>query len=190
AALVSNSSNQAGDISVEAHGNISVNGNISSQGEIGGGNITLNSQQGAIATTAPLVSNGSNQAGDILLNASENLSVNRNIRSEGEIGGNITLNSENGAIATTAHLVSNGINQAGDISVEASGNLSVNGNIHSSGEIGGGNITLNSQQGAIATTAALVSNSSNQAGDISVEAHGNISVNGNIASQGEIGGGN
>jgi filamentous hemagglutinin family protein len=179
AALVTNSLNQGGDISVEAHENLSINQNIASRGEIGG-NITLKSEKGAIATTAPLVSNGSNQAGDILLNASENLSVNRNIRSEGEIGGNITLNSENGAIATTAPLVSNGINQAGDISVEASENLDIEGNIDSSGEIAGGNIILKSENGAIATTASLLSEGSNQAGDISVDAAGDLTTMGNI----------
>ncbi|MEQ9373026.1 MAG: S-layer family protein, partial [Coleofasciculus chthonoplastes F3-SA18-01] len=177
--IIANSQNQAGDILLNAIGDVSINRNINAMGEIGG-NITLRSEKGGIATTAPLVSNGSNQAGDILLNASENLSVNRNIRSEGEIGGNITLNSENGAIATTAPLVSNGINQAGDISVEASENLDIEGNIDSSGEIAGGNIILKSENGAIATTASLLSEGSNQAGTISVDAAGDLTTMGNI----------
>ncbi|MEQ8462308.1 beta strand repeat-containing protein [Coleofasciculus sp. E1-EBD-02] len=180
--IIANSQNQAGDISLNAIGDLSVNRNISSRGEIGG-NISLRSEKGAIATTAPLVSEGSNQAGDISVEASENLSVNQNISSRGEIGGNITLNSEKGAIATTAALVSEGSNQAGDISVEASENLSVNGNIDSSGEIAGGNITLKSENGAIATTAALVSQGINQAGDISLDASGNISVSVDITSR-------
>jgi len=207
ASLVSQGINQAGNISVEASENLSVNGNIDSSGEIDGGNITLISENGAITTTAALVSNGNNQAGtvsldaagtlntmaniiansqnqagDISLNAIGDLSVNRNINSRGEIGGNITLNSENGAITTTAALVSQGINQAGDIFVEASENLSVNGNISSSGEIGGGNITLKSENGAITTTAALISEGINQAGDISLDASGNISVSMDITS--------
>ncbi|MEQ9621397.1 beta strand repeat-containing protein, partial [Coleofasciculus chthonoplastes] len=129
------------------------------------------------ATTAALVSNSSNQAGDISVEAHGNISVNGNIASQGEIGGgNITLNSQQGAIATTAALVSNSSNQAGDISVDASGNLSVNGNISSQGEIGGGNITLNSQQGAIATTTPIISNGSNQAGTISLDAAGNLNI--------------
>ncbi|MEQ9238837.1 two-partner secretion domain-containing protein [Coleofasciculus sp. E2-BRE-01] len=184
APLVSNGSNQAGDILLNASENLSVNRNIRSEGEIGG-NITLNSENGGITTTAPLVSNGSNQAGNILLNASENLSVNRNISSRGEIGGNITLKSENGGITTTASLVSQGSNQAGDISVEASENLDIEGNIDSSGEIAGGNITLNSENGAIATTASLVSDGVNQAGDISVDAAGDLNTMGNIIANSE-----
>ncbi|MEQ8383579.1 MAG: filamentous hemagglutinin N-terminal domain-containing protein [Coleofasciculus sp. A1-SPW-01] len=180
--IIANSQNQAGDISLNAIGDVSINRNIASRGEIGG-NITLNSENGAIATTAPLVSEGSNQAGDISLHAIADVSVNRNINSRGEIGGDITLRSENGAITTTAALVSQGINQAGDISVEASENLSVNGNIDSSGEIGGGTISLKSENGAITTTAALVSQGTNQAGDISLDASGNISVSVDITSR-------
>ncbi|MEQ9623981.1 two-partner secretion domain-containing protein, partial [Coleofasciculus chthonoplastes] len=80
--IIANSQNQAGDISLNAIGDVSINQNISSTGEIGG-NITLNSQQGAIATTAALVSNSSNQAGDISVEAHGNISVNGNISSQG-----------------------------------------------------------------------------------------------------------
>jgi len=180
--IIANSENQAGDISLNAIGDVSINRNINAMGEIGG-NITLKSENGGITTTAALVSEGINQAGDISVEAHENLSINQNIASRGEIGGNITLKSENGAITTTAALVSEGINQAGDISVEASENLSVNGNIDSSGEIGGGNITLKSEKGGITTTAALISQGINQAGDISLDASGNISVSVDITSR-------
>ncbi|WP_044210290.1 beta strand repeat-containing protein [Coleofasciculus chthonoplastes] len=211
--VTSDGINQAGEVVLEASGDLNVNQNITSTSTEGiGGNITLNSEKGAIATSAMLISDSLNQAGDISVDASENLDINGNISSRGEIGGNITLNSEKGAIATTASLVSDGINQAGKISVDAAGTLttmgtiiansqnqagdislhaigdvSINRNINAMGEIGG-NITLKSENGGITTTAALVSNSLNQGGDISVEAHENLSINQNIASRGEIGG--
>ncbi|MEQ9000074.1 MAG: filamentous hemagglutinin N-terminal domain-containing protein [Coleofasciculus sp. B1-GNL1-01] len=211
--VTSDGINQAGNVLLEASGNLSVDENITSTSTEGiGGNITLNSEKGAITTSAMLISDSLNQAGDISLDASGNLDINGNISSRGEIGGNITLNSQNGAIATTASLVSDGItqagtisvdaagtlttmetiiansqNQAGDISLHAIGDVSINRNINAMGEIGG-NITLRSENGGITTTAALVSNSLNQGGDISVEAHENLSINQNIASRGEIGG--
>ncbi|MEQ8537127.1 MAG: filamentous hemagglutinin N-terminal domain-containing protein [Coleofasciculus sp. D1-CHI-01] len=211
--VTSDGINQAGNVVLEANGDLSVNENVTSTSTEGiGGTITLSSENGAIATSAFLISDSLNQGGDIFVDASGNLDINGNISSRGEVGGNISLNSENGGITTTASLVSEGINQAGtisldaagdlttmaniiansenqagDISLNAIGDLSVNRNINAMGEIGG-NITLNSENGGITTTAALVSNSLNQGGDISVEAHENLNINQNIASRGEIGG--
>ena len=106
----------SGNITLLALGDITT-GNLDTRGNGKGGDITIASTGGAIATTKPVLADSLVQAGKITLNAAGNLNINSNI----------TANSPQ---------------QAGDISLTAAGNISItadyldissNGNINSSG---------------------------------------------------------
>ncbi|MBD1839873.1 CHAT domain-containing protein [Coleofasciculus sp. FACHB-501] len=146
-----------GKVNLNGNGGVSAS-NITSKG----GEIALNSTQGAIASNGTLDSSG----GKVNLTANQGVTA-ANITSK---GGEISLNSSSGAIASNGTLDSSGgnVNLIGNTGVTAA-------NITSKG----GEIALNSTQGAIASNGTLDSSGSK------VNLNGNGGVNtSNITSKG------
>ncbi|MEP0881336.1 CHAT domain-containing protein [Trichocoleus sp. ST-U3] len=128
-----------GKVNLTGNGGVSAN-NITSKG----GEISLNSSSGAIASNGTLDSSG----GKVNLTANQGVTA-ANITSK---GGEIALNSSSGAIASNGTLDSSG----GNVNLNGNGGVSAN-NITSKG----GEISLNSTQGAIASNGTLDSSGGN-----------------------------
>ncbi|AFY83475.1 filamentous hemagglutinin N-terminal domain-containing protein [Oscillatoria acuminata] len=191
------STGTAGDVTLTAEQNINLGGDesnsaIRSEGYTQGGKITITSDSGAIATGGSLDSFSSQgTAGNVTLSADGDITPN-GIRSEGtQQGGSITLESITGNLDTR----NGGLNSyssagtAGDVNLTASGDVTTS-TIRSEGYTQGGNIGINSNSGAIATTDSLNSFSeTGTAGTVNLSANQNITTNG-IRSEGSQQGGN
>ncbi|MCT7958384.1 CHAT domain-containing protein, partial [Laspinema palackyanum] len=184
------SAGTAGNVTLTAPGNITTS-TIRSEGYTEGGEITLTSNTGAIATDGSLNSySQTGTAGTVNLSANQNITT-QEIRSEGiQRGGSITLNSTTGTIDSR----NGGLNSyssagtAGNVTLTAPGDV-ITSTIRSEGYTEGGDITINSNTGAIATEGSLNSYSqTGTAGTVNLSAHGNLTTNG-IRSEGAQQGG-
>ncbi|MCT7966598.1 CHAT domain-containing protein, partial [Laspinema sp. D1] len=180
----------AGNVNLTAPGNITTSA-IRSEGYTEGGDITINSNTGAIATEGSLNSfSQTGTAGTVNLSANQNITT-QEIRSEGtQRGGSITLNSTTGTIDSR----NGGLNSyssagtAGNVNLTAPGNITTS-TIRSEGYTEGGEITITSNAGAIATEGSLNSFSqTGTAGTVNLSAHADITTNG-IRSEGTQQGG-
>uniref|UniRef100_A0ACD5GPU3 Uncharacterized protein n=1 Tax=Desertifilum tharense IPPAS B-1220 TaxID=1781255 RepID=A0ACD5GPU3_9CYAN len=151
---------EGGNIRLTGSRGISV-GEVQTTGRTQGGAIEIISDRGTLTLGGGVNSTSSlGTGGPIALNAAQgNLTTSGDIRSSGlEQGGNITLEATLGAIDTTAGSVSsfsaNGV--GGDIALTALTEI-VTQNLDSYGFTQGGNITLQTQEGFIDTTAGFLS---------------------------------
>ncbi|MDZ8226273.1 filamentous hemagglutinin N-terminal domain-containing protein [Nostoc sp. ChiVER01] len=182
-----------GAIYLSAFNNITTSQLLSqAKGTGDGGDITLNSDAGAIDTTKGFIiseitdgSNGTGNAGKIVFTAKNSIQTTRvNASAEKGSGGSIELTSNNGTINTTAgDLFSDSKSgNSGAIALTANGNITTGGmNSEARGTGKGGNITLKSIAGAIDTTRGTVrsqisegSNGTGRAGEIVFKAKDNI----------------
>jgi filamentous hemagglutinin family protein len=197
------SSNEYGNVSLSAFGNISTGNIIASGDGYTPGNITVNSSNGAINlgnldTRGAFTSDGIififDDSGDVTLSASGNVSVGNIIASgDGYSPGNISVDSSNGNI-NIGNLDTSVTNQfnatAGTIAVSAAGNI-VTGAINSYSDGGfssgqGGAVEITSREGNITTSdinSYATQNSSGSftgtGGQVALTARNNITV-GNI----------
>ncbi len=190
------SAGTAGEVNLTASGDVTTS-TIRSEGYTQGGQITITSNTGAIATEGSLNSfSETGTAGNVNLSALQNNVTASNIRSEGQQGGG-SINIQTGgtldlSAATLNSYSSNGT--AGDVTLSAEQNINLGGDesnsaIRSEGNTQGGTITLTSNTGAIAAGGSLDSFSSQgTAGNVTLSAHGDITPNG-IRSEGAQQGG-
>ena len=143
--------------------------------------VTIQTGAGAVAATANITGTG---------NASITLSANGNINSRNITGpAGIGITSKSGTIDTSAGTLSAANNEGngGAIALNAAGNITA-GNINTSSTAGaGGNITLNSQTGAI-TTGNLNASGTTKGGNITVQTPVQITT-GQINSSASLGDG-
>ncbi len=161
---------------------LTANGNIKTQGiTTGGGNISLNSNNGIDTSAGALGSSAaSGNGGNISITATNNI-ITGNINSGGTLnGGDITLISSSGTIDTSLSNLFSGTNfisgnHDGNIALTAAGNITT-GALNSIGGLFGGNISVNSG-GNIDTKGSIILSSGNLTGGaIALTANGNISV--------------
>lgn len=185
---------EGGNIRLTGSRGVSV-GDVQTTGRTQGGAIEIISDRGTLTLGGGVNSTSSlGTGGPIVLNAAQgNLTTSGDIRSSGlEQGGNITLEAALGAIDTTTGSVSsfsaNGV--GGDIALTALTEI-VTQNLDSYGFTQGGNITLQTQEGFIDTTAGFLSSYSEGgfAGEVRLDAFLQIATN-SIRSEGKFGGGN
>ncbi|MCT7980021.1 CHAT domain-containing protein [Laspinema olomoucense] len=190
------SAGAAGDVTIAVGNSLILGGDASrsairSEGYTQGGNITVNSSEGAIAAPGSLDSfSETGTAGTLSLVANTDITTN-GIRSEGaQQGGSIAITSTTGAIDASG----GGLNSyssggtAGNVTLTAPGNI-ITSTIRSEGYTEGGDITINSNTGAIATDGSLNSYSeTGTAGTVNLSAHADITTNG-IRSEGAQQGG-
>ncbi|MGK7923381.1 MAG: CHAT domain-containing protein [Trichodesmium sp.] len=128
------STQDGGDIKVTAKGDITVTESLftasieRSAANEQSGNITLESTEGSINTTATNLNSSSinGNAGDVELSASGDINTaNISASSENGNGGNITIASENGSVDTTGGFISSYSNNAtaGNVELSASGDI-------------------------------------------------------------------
>ncbi|MFE1746790.1 hypothetical protein [Coleofasciculus sp. H7-2] len=164
-----------GKVNLIGNGGVTAS-NITSKG----GEISLNSTQGAIAT-----SNGTldSSGGNVFLSANQNIATN-NITSK---GGAITLNSDTGAINTGA-LDSSATGTGGAIALTSQQGAIIAGNVTSKGATGGGAVTV-AAPGSITTANIDTSSTNNIGGAIALTSQKGAVQTGNLISQGAAGGG-
>ncbi|MEM9215850.1 MAG: CHAT domain-containing protein [Cyanobacteria bacterium P01_F01_bin.150] len=176
-ALESRSSQgRAGDVLLASPGTITT-GTIDSEGQQRGGNITITSETGAIATTDRLTSlSDQGKAGSVTLTAQDDITV-AGIFSQGQRrGGDISVTSETGGISADVSLASfSEEGRAGTVELSASENVMLTGSdraIQSRGGQRGGDITVTSENGSIRSDGRLVTQSPNgTAGDVTLRAN-------------------
>ncbi|HIK09102.1 MAG TPA: CHAT domain-containing protein, partial [Oscillatoriaceae cyanobacterium M33_DOE_052] len=177
------SAGTAGDLAIQAAGNINTFG-IRSDGYVQGGLVRLISSNGAINTSWGTLDSYSlgGTAGSVLLEAPGSITTGA-IRSEGlQQGGSISISSYSDAINTTAgNLQSFSPNgTAGNVSLNAPGKITT-GSIISHGRFVGGNISINSgSDEGIDTTAGVLEtySTAGSAGNVSLMAPGDIITGG------------
>ncbi|HIK10577.1 MAG TPA: filamentous hemagglutinin N-terminal domain-containing protein, partial [Oscillatoriaceae cyanobacterium M33_DOE_052] len=186
----------AGNVSLDAAIGIDI-ANIRSEGAQQGGSIEITSDANLDFSQTTLNSYSANgTAGDVTITAAGNINLggdatNSAIRSEGaQVGGNIDITSDTGTITATGNLNSFSQNgKAGNVTLDAAGNIATQ-NIRSEGAQVGGNINITGDNGTITAAGDLNSFSQNgTAGNVSLDAAGNVSTN-NIRSEGAQVGGN
>ncbi|AFY47137.1 filamentous haemagglutinin family N-terminal domain protein [Nostoc sp. PCC 7524] len=162
------SSNEYGNVSLSAFGNISTGNIIASGDGYSPGNITVNSSNGAInlgnLDTRSIFEDGTitfifDDSGDVTLSASGNISVGNIIASgDGYSPGNVSVDSSNGNI-NIGNLDTSVINQsdatAGTVTLSAAGNI-FTGDINSYSDEGfdsgqGGAVEITTSGGSITT---------------------------------------
>ena len=181
---------QAGEINLTATGNI-LTGKINSHATgIGrGGDVVINSD-GQINTTGDLIQTGSDQsqiAGNVLLNAQDNIIVGvidaATATPNGQ-SGNVNIRSSQGMIDAQGRISSRSMQKSGNISLQAENNIQVQQEIisqtdqqNSQGEAG--NISLISETGNITINNSLYSQANGgKGGDITLKALGEITTTG------------
>lgn len=192
AANLNTSASQGGNVNVTAAGNIatlSVNtGGTNPQSN--GGNIIIGSQGGAVATS-DLNASGSN-GGTVSVTSGENITtggINTGGTGTQGNGGNTILSSQGGTV-TAANINTSG-SKGGNVNVTAAGNvvtLSVNA-VGTGVQTSGGNIAVSSQNGLI--TAGNLNASGSSGGNINLGAQtqitaGQINTSGNAGSAGNV----
>ncbi|MCT7958383.1 beta strand repeat-containing protein, partial [Laspinema palackyanum] len=166
-----------GSIAISGAGNIST-GNIHSAGNLTGGNINLTTSAGSIVVGNLQSQSNGGDAGDVTLTALGDI-VTSEISSDGQnLGGNITINSTTGALNASGgelNSYSSG-GTAGNVTLTAPGNITTS-TIRSEGYTEGGDITINSNTGAIATEGSLNSYSNDGiAGNVALTANTDITT--------------
>ncbi|MGB5960632.1 MAG: CHAT domain-containing protein [Coleofasciculaceae cyanobacterium] len=191
-ANLNTSASQGGNVNVTAAGNIatgSVNAGATNSVS-NGGSIVLGSQGGAVAT-GDLNASGSN-GGVVSVTSRGNIAtggINTGGTGTQGNGGNTILSSQNGTV-TAANLNTSG-SKGGDINVTAAGNVAT-GSLNAVGtgvQTSGGNIALSSQDGSI--RAANLNASGSIGGGINLGAKtqitaGQLNTTGNAGSAGNI----
>ncbi|MGK7872542.1 MAG: CHAT domain-containing protein, partial [Xenococcaceae cyanobacterium] len=180
-----------------------------SMGSGSGGNITINSG-GSVDTSTGVILSGSLGGPGGTVNITATNDINTSAIASASLssnGGNITLTSTNGSIDTTTpssiatldgFQIPQGLNSfsfsnsdnGGAITLNAAGNITT-GTINSSGSSGnGGNITINSSNGAIDTSAGSLNSSSNSGsgGEINLTSSNSSISTADINSSGASGG--
>lgn len=180
----------AGDIRLEASGNITTNSlwsNIEGTAAFNGGKITLISTSGSIDTSAGIVQSysGGGRGGAIALNAATNITT-AEINTRGSLGGGDiqivsggTIDTTGGTLLTTSFP---GPGNGGNVTLSATGNIKT-----SRVDVGGGgsainsgNIAITSTGGSINTSAgsliARTGNGGGKGGDIAVDAASDITT--------------
>ncbi|HIK11841.1 MAG TPA: filamentous hemagglutinin N-terminal domain-containing protein, partial [Oscillatoriaceae cyanobacterium M33_DOE_052] len=178
--------NTAGDVTINVGGNINLGGDanrsaIRSEGPIGGGNISITSTTGEIDASLGRLDSYSQEAtaGNVTLNAAENITT-AGILSDGkQVGGNITITSSGGSVDTSReNLESYSLEgTAGNVTIEAPGDITTE-DIFSDGWQIGGNITITSTQGQIEATGGNLYSFSEggKAGNVTLDAPGDITT--------------
>jgi filamentous hemagglutinin family protein len=192
AANLNTSSSRGGDVNVTAAGNIATGG-VNTGGtntQSNGGNILLGSQGGAVAT-GDLNTSGSS-GGTVSVTSRGDIAtggINTGGTGRQGNGGNTVLSSQNGSI-TAANLNTSG-SKGGDVNVTAAGNVAT-GSVNTVGtgvQTSGGNIAFSSQNGSI--TAANLNASGSSGGGINLGAKtqitaGQINTSGSAGSAGNV----
>ena len=166
--------------------------------EIGdAGNITINSSEGNIDTTADALRAFSQfgSGGTIDLDAAGNITTgNVNVSTASGQGGSVNINSDGGVINTSqGNLIalSSGAGDGGKITLTVPGNITTS-NVNVSSEVGdGGTIEINSTGGAINTSAGALrafANVIGNGGTIDLDATGDINT-GNVNTTASLGSG-
>ncbi|MCT7951688.1 CHAT domain-containing protein [Ancylothrix sp. C2] len=148
--------------------------NSYSEGAGAGGTVTLNAG-GALQTGGIKASSILGNGGQININAGENINAASidSSSTQGSAGGNITVNSNNGSLTTHITTSANEGN-SGAISIDVAGDLN-NSSFSSNSSMGnGGNINLTSRNGGINNTNISSYSWANQGGNINVNVAGDI----------------
>ncbi len=198
------SQGNAGSVSLSASGDIKITQIISSSGGSGiGGNISITSSSGSVATNPNNFANTNLEntlvsyselggAGNVTVSAGGSVTI-RGIRSDGDAsGGNIRIASGNAINTTTGAIASySEMGIGGDVILQAQNQIEA-GNIATYGNLKSGNVTILSGYGSIATDAIETIAASGNSGSIALNTfttNGNINT-ANITSSGSLGAGN
>ncbi|MBD2175859.1 CHAT domain-containing protein [Pseudanabaena sp. FACHB-1998] len=187
--VLTNSATLAGDILLQATGNITAKGNISSIANLGNsGKISVISTNGSIDTSLVTVEsksfNGGN-SGEILYQATGDINANivdANVQLGSGNGAKVSFITTGGSISTFAvSSVSFIAGNSGDIFYQASGNIATGNSgisTYNEGTGNGGKISLISTAGSIDTRNSFIYNYGNtgNAGDTLFQAAGNITT--------------
>lgn len=196
----------AGAIALNATGNLTTGGiNLRSEGSGTGGNLSLESRNGSIDTSAGTISafSANNSGGSVVITAQQNIVTGTIESSVGQAfegrpvnanSGTISITSLAGGINTSAGLLDSRANNgnSGAITLRARGDI-ITGSIASllyQDAIGtSGNISLTSETGSINTTAGILDTgvTFGNSGQITLNAANNITI-GNIKTQTPNGG--
>ncbi len=163
---------QGGPIALNAQGDITISGPITSAASLQGGTISLTSSSGDISVTRPLTT------GELSKQDSETDFVNRSTQK----GGDITLQANR---ITTNSLVSQGAIRGGDVRLTSGDSINM-GSITTGGPGSGGNLTLRAAR-SITTQAIDTSGNSGSGGTVTLDPSGDVQVS-FINAQGSSGG--
>ncbi|NER49789.1 MAG: CHAT domain-containing protein, partial [Symploca sp. SIO1A3] len=174
---------ESGNITIEA-GTGLITRAINSSGILDGGNVRINSDSGPITINNRILS-FSEQAngGTVELEAGANITIGLDIDSHGkQNGGDIFLESTGGSIDTTGGIVNaTGGNNGGDVTFIAPDDINTGtiGLFFNTGfNLDSGNLTIQSHNGNITSTGALLTPSAfGDGGNITLDAGGSIAVN-------------
>lgn len=167
---------RASNIYLEAKGSISINRGIVAVGELGGGDIKI--QSGSYFEVGENISAfaaSAGKGGEVSIDAEGNIVINSIAAYGSERGGNIVLDSDGAIKVEGGTIDAQSLLEAGFVSLTAVDNITT-GEIVTSGERGG-NITLNSLNGSIDTTAGIINAAGGiDGGDITLSAPGDINT--------------
>ncbi|WP_155968958.1 CHAT domain-containing protein [Kamptonema formosum] len=157
-----------------------------------GGNITIESSNGAINTSAGALNTMSSggAAGSVTIHAARHVET-ASIRSDGfSQGGNLSIRSDSSnSIAVGGNLDTYSTNgTAGDITLSSPGRITLTANITSYGQTQSGDITVSSASNTVETNAITTQSGTGPAGNITI--NGNNIAAGNLDSIGSTGAGN
>jgi filamentous hemagglutinin family protein len=180
---------EGGDITIEARGNLTVGGLITNASEQAG-NITLSSGD-RLQIGAVIQADADRNAGDATLTAVGDVAVEGLVNLRAVEAGDIIIRSETGAIQIGGFIQAFGVDQAGDVVLTAARDITVGDGVDSNGGQEGGNVTIKSATGNV-SIAGFVSSYSEEgsAGEVVLTAAGGITVGDSVDSNAGQEGGN
>lgn len=158
-----------GDITIAARGNLTIGGLITNASEQAG-NITLSSGD-RLQIGAAIQAAADRNAGNVTLTAVGDMVVEGLVNARAAEAGDITIRSETGAIQLGGFIQTFGTEQAGNVALTAARDITVGDSVDSNGGQTGGGVTIESATGNI-TINSYVSSYSNggNAGNIRIHA--------------------
>ncbi|WP_199246369.1 CHAT domain-containing protein [[Phormidium] sp. ETS-05] len=183
--ITSQGGQQAGDISVKAPDGSVTTGDIASISESGdAGNINV--EAGEDVQTDDITSSGGNNSGDVSVNSDEGSVTTGNITTEAQNGnsGNVTVGATQDV--QTGNITSSGGNNSGDVNVNSDQGSVTTGNIATTAQNGNsGNVTVGATQDV--QTGNITSSGGNNSGDVNVNSDQGSVTTGNIATTAQNG---
>ena len=157
-----------GDITIAARGNLTIGGLISNASEQAG-NITLSSGD-RLQIGAAIQASADRNAGNVTLTAVGDVVVEGLVNARAVEAGDLTIRSEMGAIQIGGFIQTFGVDQAGDVALTAARDITVGDSVDSYGGQTGGGVTIESATGNIDINSYVSSYSGGNAGDIRIRA--------------------
>ncbi|MDY6804777.1 MAG: CHAT domain-containing protein [Cyanobacteriota bacterium] len=183
----SSENGSGGNVNIDSNGNVTLAG-IAASGRQQGGNATISTRANIDLTGGSVqTSSGEGLAGNVSFNAAGDVDLSDILSGGLQRGGNITITSQ-GNVDTSFGRLLDASSQTGDgggVDITATGAIAVR-EINTSGLESGGQLRLASSQSNIETTGNLNSSSgSGIAGNVTIEAAGDVTLAGDILSTGE-----